>query len=237
MGASQVKVMAGGGVSSPYDPIDVTEYTFEEMKASVDVARTWNTYVAVHAFTDASVRQCLEAGVLSIEHVHLLQEETMKLIAKKGAWLSIQPILDDEDAVPFPDPVNQAKFIQVTAGTDHAYNLAKKYRVKLAWGTDTLFDPGLAKKQGKLLAKLQRWFSPYEALKMATYDNAQLLKLCGPRDPYPGELGVIAEGALADMILVNGNPLVDIDLVADAGRNFVMIMKDGKIYKNTLSLR
>ncbi len=237
MGASQVKVMAGGGVSSPYDPIDVTEYTFEEMKASVDVARTWNTYVAVHAFTDASVRQCLEAGVLSIEHGHLLQEETMKLIAKKGAWLSIQPILDDEDAVPFPDPVNRAKFIQVTAGTDHAYNLAKKYRVKLAWGTDTLFDPGLAKKQGKVLAKLQRWFSPYEALKMATYDNAQLLKLCGPRDPYPGELGVIAEGALADMILVNGNPLVDIDLVADAGRNFVMIMKDGKIYKNTLSLR
>ncbi len=122
----------------------------------------------------------------------------------------------------------------MTAGTDHAYNLAKKYRVKIAWGTDVLFDPDLAKKQGKLLAKLKRWFTPYEALKMATYDNAQLLKLCGPRDPYPGELGVIAEGALADMLLVNGNPLENIDLVADAGTNFVMIMKDGTIYKNTL---
>jgi imidazolonepropionase-like amidohydrolase len=229
--------MAGGGVSSRYDPIDVTEYTFEEMKAIVDVARTWNTYVAVHAFTDASVRHCLEAGVLSIEHGHLLQEETMKLLAEKGAWLCIQPILDDEDAVPFPDPINRAKFIQVTAGTDHAYNLAKKYHVKIAWGTDVLFNPDHANKQGKLLAKLKRWFTPYEALKMATYDNARLLKLCGPRDPYPGELGVIAEGALADMLLVNGNPLENIDLVADAATNFVMIMKDGKIYKNTLSLR
>ncbi len=234
MGASQVKAMAGGGVSSRYDPVDVTEYTFEEMKAIVDIARTWNTYVAVHAYTDESVRHSLEAGVLSIEHGHLLQEETMKLLAEKGAWLCIQPILDDEDAVPLPDPVNRAKFIQVTAGTDHAYNLAKKYRVKIAWGTDVLFDPDLAKKQGKLLAKLKRWFTPYEALKMATYDNAQLLKLCGPRDPYPGELGVIAEGALADMLLVNGNPLENIDLVADAGTNFVMIMKDGTIYKNTL---
>jgi len=233
-GATQIKAMAGGGVSSLYDPLDVTEFIFEEIKAIVDVARTWNTYVAVHAFTDAAVRQCLEAGVLSIEHGHLLQEETIKLMAEKGAWLSMQPILDDEDAIPFPDPISRAKYIQVTEGTDNTYNLAKKYNVKLAWGTDVLFDPELAKKQGKLLAKLKRWFTPYETLKMATYDNAQLFKMCGPRDPYPGELGIVAEGALADLLLVNGNPLENLDLVADPEQNLAVIMKDGQIYKNTL---
>lgn len=234
MGATQIKVMAGGGVSSMYDPLDVTQYTFEEMKAIVDVAKTWNTYVAIHANTDAAIRQCLEAGVLSVEHAFLMEEETVKLMAEKGAWFSMQPLLNDEDAIPFSNPINQAKFVTVTDGTDKVIKLAKKYKVKTAWGTDTLFDPELAKKQGKLIAKLKRWYTPFEALKMATYNNAQLLKLSGPRDPYPGELGVVKEGALADMILVNGNPLENLDLVADPDKNFVMIMKDGKIYKNTL---
>jgi len=84
------------------------------------------------------------------------------------------------------------------------------------------------------VAKLTQWYTPFEALKMATSDNAELVKLCGPRDPYPGNLGVIEEGALADMILVDGNPLKDIKLVADPDKNFVVIMKDGTIYKNTL---
>ncbi len=234
MGATQLKAMAGGGVSSPYDPIDTTQYTFEEIKAIVDVAKTWNTYVAVHTFTDASTRQAIEAGVLSIEHGHLLSEETLKLMAQKKLWLCIQPILDDKDAIPFPDPISRAKFVQVTEGTDRVYKLAKKHKVKIAFGTDTLFDPELAEKQGKQLAKLGRWFTSYEALKMATSDNAELIKLCGPRDPYPGKLGVIEEGALADIIIVNGNPLQSLDLVADPQKNFALIMKDGKIYKNTI---
>lgn len=97
-----------------------------------------------------------------------------------------------------------------------------------------LFDPALAAKQGKFLAKMKKWYTPYEVLKMATHDNAQLIKLCGPRDPYPGELGVLKEGAYADMLLVDGNPLQNIDLLADPDKNFVVIMKDGKIYKNTV---
>ena len=110
--------------------------------------------------------------------------------------------------------------------------LAKKYNVKTAFGTDVLFDSEIGKKHGKLLTKLKKWYTPYEALKMATYDNCQLIKMCGPRDPYPGELGVVKEGALADLILVNGNPLENLDLVADPDNNFVMIMKDGMIYKD-----
>jgi len=84
------------------------------------------------------------------------------------------------------------------------------------------------------LASMQKWYTPYEALKMATSDNAELIKLCGPRDPYPGEIGVVKEGALADLILVHGNPLQNLDLVADPDKNFLIIMKDGVIYKNTL---
>lgn len=235
MGASQIKAMAGGGVSSDYDPLDVTQYTLEEMKAIVDVAETWNTYVTVHAFTSDSIRQAVDAGVKCIEHGHLLDEETMKYLADKDVWLSMQPVLDDEDAIPFAEgSINHEKFLRVADGTDLVYRLARRYKVKLAWGTDTLFDPELARKQGKQLAKLARWFSPQEVLKMATHDNAQLLALSGERNPYPGQLGVVAEGALADLILVEGNPLEDLNLIVDPEKNFVVIMKDGKIYKNTL---
>lgn len=234
-GATQIKIAAGGGVSSNYDPLDVTEYTFEEMKAAVDVAKTWNTYVAVHANTDAAIQMAIKAGVLSIEHGFLLKEETLRLMAERGVWLSMEPRLNDEDAIPFPPgSPNQAKWIQVTDGTDKVVKLAKSLHVKTAFGTDVLFDPELGKKHGKLLAKLKRWYTPYEILRMATYDNAQLIKACGPRDPYPGEIGVVKEGALADLLLVDGNPLENIDLVSDPGKNFVVIMKDGRIYKNAL---
>jgi len=235
MGASQVKVMAGGGVSSLYDPVDVTQYTFDEMKAAVEVAATWNTYVTVHAFTDGSVQQAINAGVRCIEHGMLLEEPTIRLMAEKGVWFSSQPILDDEDAIPFSDPVNRAKFIEVTNGTDRAYRLAKAHNLKIAFGTDTLFDPELAKKQGKQLAKLTRWFSPFETLKMATHDNAQLLAMSGPRNPYPGKLGVIEADAYADLLLVNGDPVRDINLIADPEHNLALIMKDGRVHKSTLA--
>jgi len=235
MGASQVKLAAGGGVASSYDPIDVAEYTYDELKVAVDVAESWNTYVMVHVYTSKAIRTAIQAGVKSIEHGQMMDEETAKMMAEKGIWLSMQPFLDDEDAIPFPEGSDQRKKqLTMMAGTDNAYKHAKKYGIKTAFGTDVLFDPGLAKKNGKQLAKLTRWYTPFEALKMATYDNAQLLKMSGPRDPYPGEMGVVKEGALADLILVDGNPLENLDLVADPDKNFVMIMKDGKIYKNTV---
>jgi imidazolonepropionase-like amidohydrolase len=235
MGASQVKVMGGGRVSYLYDPLDVTEYTFEEMKAVVEVAKTWNTYIMVHVNTNEAVRQWVEAGAMSMEHGFFIDEDTARLMAKKGVWWSMEPLdLTGEDAFEFENPISRAKYAQVVAGLDKVVALTRKYKVKTAFGTDLLFDATLAAKQGKFLAKLKKWYTPYEALKMATYDNAQLLKMSGPRDPYPGELGVVKEGALADLILVDGNPLENLDLVADADRNFVVIMKDGKICKNVL---
>jgi imidazolonepropionase-like amidohydrolase len=93
----------------------------------------------------------------------------------------------------------------------------------------------LAQRQGAILASLVRWYSPAEALAMATGTNAELLALSGKRNPYPGRLGVVEEGALADLLLVDGDPIANINLVADPNKNFVVIMKDGKVYKNTLS--
>jgi len=234
MGASQIKISIGGGVSSAYDPLDVSQYTFEEIKAAVDAARSWNTYVAVHANTDDSIRMAIDAGVRTIEHGFLVQEETIQRMAEKGVWLSIQPLLNDEDAFSFTGE-NLRKWIEVTDGTDNAYRLAKKHKVKVAFGTDLLFDPTLGPKQGKFLAKLKRWYTPYEALKIATSTNAELLAMSGPRNPYKaGPLGVVKAGAYADLILVDGNPLENLDLVADPAKNFVVIMKDGKIYKNSV---
>lgn len=236
LGATQIKIAAGGGVSSLYDPLDVRQYTRAELEAFVEVADTYNTYVLAHIFTDDAAKVALEAGVKSIEHGNLLSEDTLKLMKEKGAWLSVQPILNDEDAIQFADPVSTRKFMEVTEGTDRTIRLAKKLGVKMAFGTDMLFDVELARKQGAFVAKMKRWFTPYEVMKLVTSNNAELMELSGPRLPYQeGPLGVIREGAYADLILVDGNPLENIDLVADPEANFDLIMKDGVVYKNTLN--
>ncbi|MBW4697795.1 MAG: amidohydrolase family protein [Aphanocapsa lilacina HA4352-LM1] len=232
-GASQIKLAAGGGVSSLYDPLDVSQYTESELRAAVEAAANWNTYVTVHAYTPASIQTAIRAGVRCIEHGQLIDEPTAQLMAKKGIWLSIQPFLGDEDANPKVGE-SLVKQQQVARGTDNAYNLAKKYKLKTAWGTDTLFAPKLAPRQGALLAKMVRWYTPAQVLKMATGTNAELLALSGPRNPYPGKLGVVEEGALADLLLVNGDPLENIKLIENPSKNFVVIMKDGKVYKNLL---
>ncbi len=234
MGATQIKIMAGGGVASSYDPLDVSQYTFEEMKAAVDAAANWNTYVTVHAYTPKAIQQAIRAGVKCIDHGQLMDDPTARMMADSGTWLSLQPFLDDEDANPYPaGSPNREKQKRMMTGTEKAYQFAKKYNIKTAFGTDVLFAPKKVSINGKQLAKLTRWYAPFEVLKMATHDNAQLLQLCGPRNPY-GVLGVVKEGALADLILVDGNPLENMDLIADPDKNFLLIMKDGKIFKNTV---
>ncbi len=233
MGASQLKLMAGGGVSSFYDPIDVSQYTEAEFRAAVEAAENWGTYVTVHAYTPKAIRTAIMAGVKCIDHGQLADEATAKLMAEKDIWWSIQPFLDDEFSIPQSNPVNRAKQLEVANGTDTAVKLAKKYKIKTAWGTDVLFDAKLATNQGAQLAKMTLWYTPFEVLKLATYDNAQLLALSGNRAPYAGKLGVVEEGALADLLLVNGNPLQNIDLVADPA-NFVLIVKDGKVVKDAV---
>lgn len=232
-GASQIKLTAGGGVASPFSPLDVSTFTEAELRAAVEAAENWGTYVCTHAYTSVSIQRSIAAGVKCIEHGHLMDESTARLMAEKGIWLSTQPFLDLSAASGL-GPAEQAKLAQVVTGTDNVYALAKKYRIKTAFGTDVLFSKELAERQGAMLAALTRWYSPAEALIMATSTNAQLLQLSGLRNPYPGELGVVEGGALADLLLVDGNPLENLALVADPDKNFLVIMKNGRIYKDTL---
>ncbi|MBR1153534.1 amidohydrolase family protein [Bradyrhizobium sp. JYMT SZCCT0428] len=233
-GASQVKLTAGGGVSSPFSPIDVSTFTEAEMRAAVEAAENWGTYVAAHAFTPAAIRSAIAAGARCIEHGFLMDDATAKLIADKGVWLSMQP-LPEGMRLGLPEgSVQRAKAEEVWPGIARAYEMAKKYKIKTAWGTDVLFSRELAQQQGAILASLTRWYTPAEALVMATSTNAELLAMSGKRNPYPGKLGVVEEGALADLLLVDGNPVDNIKLIEDPAKNFVVIMKDGKIYKNLL---
>lgn len=231
-GASQIKLMAGGGTSSAYDPIDVTQYTFDEMRAAVEAAEDWGTYVMVHAYTPRAVKRAVEAGVKSIEHGQMLDEETLKLLADNDVWLSLQNLMDNNDNM---DEQRKQKRKPVLEGQDKVWPLAKELGVKLAWGTDFLFEPELNATQNSYILRLQKWFTNAEILKMVTQDNGELLQLSGLRSPYPGKLGVVEEHALADLLLVNGNPLEDLSLIADPEKNFLLIMKDGKIYKDTIS--
>jgi imidazolonepropionase-like amidohydrolase len=232
LGATQIKLTAGGGVASPHSPLDASTFTEPELRAAVEAAENWGTYVTVHAYTPASIQRAIAAGVKCIDHGHLMDEPTARLIAERDIWLSMQPFPDEIADVFPPGSQEHAKALEVIAGTDRTYALAKKYKLKTAFGTDVLFSPKLAQLQGALLAKLVRWYTPTETLIMATGTNAQLLTMSGKRNPYPGKLGVIEEGALADLLLVEGNPLENIQLITDPAKNFVVIMKDGKVYKN-----
>ena len=170
-----------------------------------------------------------------IEHGFLMDDATARLIAEKGVWLSLQP-LPEEMRQGLPEgSVQRAKADEVWPGIGRAYEFAKKYKLKTAWGTDVLFSRALAQRQGEILASLVRWYTPAEALAMATGTNGELLALSGKRNPYPGKLGVVEEGALADLLLVDGNPIDNIKLIEDPATNFLVIMKDGKIHKNVVA--
>jgi imidazolonepropionase-like amidohydrolase len=233
-GATQIKLTAGGGVASPHSPLDVSTFTEAELRAAVEAADNWGTYVTVHAYTSVAIRRAIAAGVKCIEHGHLMDDETAKLIAEKGVWLSTQAFPDEMADVFPPGSLERLKARAVFAGTDRTFTLAKKYGIKTAFGTDILFSPQLAPRQGELLAKLVRWYTPAETLIMATGTNAELLTLSGERNPYPGKLGMVEQGALADLLLVEGDPIANIDLIKEPAKNFVVIVKDGKIFKNTL---
>ncbi|MCH7411578.1 amidohydrolase family protein [Belliella sp. DSM 111904] len=231
-GASQIKLMAGGGTSSAYDPVDVTQYTFDEMLAAVEAAEDWGTYVMVHAYTPRAVQRAIKAGVKCVEHGQMLDQKTLRMMKKNNVWLSTQNLVE---STPDMDPMRVEKRKPVIEGQEQLWPLAKKMKLKIAWGTDFLFEPELNEQQNAYILRLQKWFTNAEIINMVTQDNAELLQLSGLRSPYPGKLGIIEEGALADLILVDGDPLEDLSLIANPEEKFLLIMKEGKIYKNMLN--
>jgi len=232
-GASQIKLVGGGGVASPRTTLDMLTFSEDELRAGVETAADRNTYVTVHAYPPVAIRRAIEAGAQCIEHGHLLDEETARLMSQKDIWLSTQPFVAEDDLPPMTGQ-SRINLLQVIAGTDRMYTLAKRHRIKTAFGTDLTFSREITPRQGLMVTHLTRWYSNADILKMATSVNAQLLAMSGPRDPYPGKLGVIEEGAFADLLVIDGNPIDDIQLLARPDKSLMLIMKDGKIYKDQL---
>ncbi|WP_226934282.1 metal-dependent hydrolase family protein [Pseudogemmobacter faecipullorum] len=230
-GASQIKITAGGGVASQYDPLESLQFTLEEMRAAVDAATDWGTYVCAHVYTSAGIQRCIKAGVKSIEHGQLADEDTVRMMADNGTWWSIQPFLADEDANKYTDPKAIAAQKMVAEGTMRAFEWADKHKVNWSFGTDILYGGG--ETQAKQLTKLARFMSPLAALHRATGAAGDLLALSGARAPYDGALGVIAEGALADLLVIEGDAEAGLDWLADSS-NLRVILKGGRMFKNTL---
>ncbi|TMM56263.1 amidohydrolase family protein [Maribacter algarum] len=240
-GATQLKVMAGGGIASDFDPIHSVQFTTEELEAAVQAAADWDTYVAVHIYESKGAIRSLNAGVKCLDHGHLLNEEVIKLIKEKDAWLVPQAFWNDTPAsfwVPgsdkIPDALNK-KIKPVLEGTDTVFKLAKKYDINVGFGSDAYGDLGYESYALTEFTSRAKWFSPLEILKQATSENARLFSLSGKINPYTdGKLGVIEVGAYADLLIYEGNPLEDIEIVAHPEKHLKLIMKDGKVYKNEL---
>lgn len=232
LGASQIKLMAGGGVASVYDPLYTLQFTPAELRAAVEAAADYGTYVCTHLYTVAGIRRAVEAGVKSIEHGHLADEPTIAMLAEHDVWLSMQPFEAHDHN--FLDPARAAKNEEVSEGTTQVYGWARKHGVKLGWGTDLLFEPDRNELQSDMVVRLGEYFTNVEALKMVTSGNAALFRLSGERDPYKqARLGEITVGAWADLLLVNGDPTKDLSVLADPAANLAVIVKDGVVVKNT----
>jgi imidazolonepropionase-like amidohydrolase len=240
-GSTHIKIMAGGGVATAYDPLDGLQFTPEEIRAIVVEAEKLGTYAMAHIYTSEAITIALEAGVKCIDHGMLMDEKTMKLLKKKDAFLvpslAVGLFTAEELSFAWPTPALKAKGARIIAGMENEIILAKKHGVKIGFGTD-FFGPDNASfaMQALEFKARARYFTPYEILVQATSTNADIVAMSGPMmNPYlEGPLGVIKEGAYADILIVSGNPLEDILLLGDAKANIPLIMKDGEIYKNML---
>ncbi len=234
-GAAFLKIYVGGAVSGLYDPLDVVEYSFEEVKAAAEEAKRWNTYLAVHTYTDDATQIAIKAGAKTLEHCNLISEDTVKMAVKNDCYISAQTGVFLAPAPPSFTPAQKARQKQAADGLDNLMKLCKKHNAKVGFGSDLLMDLEIKKTLNDEFTHRTKWFSNAEILKQATAINGEILALSGPRNPYPGKIGVIKEDALADILLVNGNPLDDISILTDPDKNLSLIMKDGKIYKNTVN--
>ena len=236
LGASQIKMMVGGGAASLYDPLYTVQFTDAELRAAVQAAEDYGTYVATHVYNVTGIRRAVQAGVKSIEHGHLADEDTIAMLAERGVWLSTQPFAEHDHG--FLNPESAEKNRQICAGTDQLFRWATKHGVKVAWGTDLLFEPDRDALQSEMLTRLGQYMTNAAALKLVTSGNAELFRLAGERDPYRhARLGEITAGAWADVLVIDGDPLADLGLLGDPEANLAVIVKDGVIVKNSLQGR
>ena len=234
-GAAFIKMFVGGAVSGVYDPLDVAEYSFEEVKAAADEADRWNTYLAVHTYTDKATMTAIKAGAKTLEHCNLITEKTVKEAVKRDCYISAQTGVYLSPAPEGFTPAQVDRQQEAAEGLNNLLTLCRKHKAKVGFGTDLLASLELKKLQPTEFVNRTEWFTNAEILKQATSINGEILALSGPRSPYPGKLGVIEAGALADLVLINGDPLKDISILGNPEENLALIVKDGKVYKNTIS--
>jgi imidazolonepropionase-like amidohydrolase len=228
-GATQIKIMGGGGVASDYDPIHSLQPSPEEIRAAVQAAGDWGTYVMAHAYTTEAVQRLVENGVKVIEHGLLIDEATAKLCADKGIVMSTQVAVFRMGAdLPGMTDNNRAKMQQVLAGQDRLMGYVKKYGLKTGFGTDLVF--GMYDRLGKEFTARADYFTPAEILRQATSESAEILRMAGKLDRYD-RFGEIREGWLADLLLIEGDPFEDISILERPDDSLAMIMKDGVFHK------
>jgi imidazolonepropionase-like amidohydrolase len=238
-GASQIKIMVGGGVASNFDPLEATTMSEDEIRAIVEAAADFGTYACAHAYTNESINRVLDAGGRCIEHGFLANEKTIKRMKKLGAVMSLQPyaaveVFKEPEKLAGFNAENVRKARQVRDGADNMLRLVAKHEVETFAGAD-LWQEGIITKTPEDMVLRKRWFSDVEILRQNTSHAAKWLAKSGTKNPYrEGPLGVIQEGAYADMLLIDGNPVEDVSVMADWKNNIKVIMKDGVIYKNTL---
>jgi len=242
-GATQVKLMAGGGVSSQFDPLHAKQSSPAETRAAVEAASSWGTFVAAHAYTDRSVRESVENGVKYILHAPMITEDTAELMADKGVYMgaTLAPVFSVpvETTKAMLTPASFKKYLQVYEAYPGAMKAAVEKGVTLVFGTDILATPTttieMDDSAGQEFVQLAQYMSNADVLITATGNAGELIKEMGPNNPYSdGPTGVIKAGAYADLIIIDGNPLEDINIMTDPDKNFRVIMKDGVMYKNTL---
>lgn len=231
-GASHIKIMAGGGCMSACDPIETVQFSESEMKAAVETAKEYGTYVMAHLYTPKAILRAVKAGVMSMEHAHMIDDEAARAVVDAGAFVNPMPqfnkYLDKIGAEKMPP-----KDEQVRRSEDLATEVLNKYDIKLLFGTDTMITgKDYQIEQSEDLGYYKKRFGSYKGLVAATGNAHEILKLTTYQNPYPaGKIGVLEEGSYADILLVNGNPLENLDILTDVS-NICFIMKNGKTVKN-----
>jgi imidazolonepropionase-like amidohydrolase len=235
-GATQVKLMGSGGVGSDFDPIDSVQFRPEEIRAATAALADWGTYAGSHLHNDASIRRALENGVLSIDHASQMTDASMRLLKQKGAYMNPQFGWNKVIyAAGFLTEFQLEKAAIVLDNVENNIRLIRKHDIQITFNIDAFGPYELWRAvTAAEFSEREKYFSAYEILRQATSVTAGLVEMSGKRNPYRGKLGVIREGALADLLIVDGDPMQDITVLADAETNIRLIMKDGKVFKNTL---
>ena len=229
-GATQVKIMGGGGVASDYDPIHTLQPSPEEVRAAVQAAGDWGTYILAHSYTAPAIRRLVENGVKVIEHGLLIDDETAALVAEKEVVISTQVKVFRMGAeLPGMSEENRRKMAQVRAGQDNLMALIKKHGIKTGFGTDLVF--GTYPMIGDEFVLRGEYFTPFEVMRQATSESAEVVRLAGPLNRH-GNFGEIREGWVADLLLLEGDPFADLEVLRRPAEALAVIMKAGRIVKS-----